>query len=71
MVARLKLDWPQICDGKARNSEVVRLFNGAGSGFWGFPRMIVLDREGHIVLNHLGSQGIPKVTQKLEELLGN
>lgn len=71
LVERMKLDWVQICDGKARNSELVRLFNGAGPGFWGFPRTIVLDRDGRIVLNHLGSHGIPKVTRKLEELLGS
>ena len=65
----MKLDWVQICDGKARNSELVRLFNGAGSGFWGFPRIIVLDREGRIALNHLGSHGVTKAAGKLEELL--
>jgi hypothetical protein len=69
MVSRQGMSWPEICDGRGRKSELAKLFNAAGPGFWGIPRYIVLDRDGKIVANHVGSKGIPKVAGVVAELL--
>lgn len=64
-LARKGIDWPQVCDGQGHNSKLTKLFNA-----WSFPRHIVLDRDGKIVLNFSGAKGVPKVSGAVAELLG-
>jgi thioredoxin family protein len=64
MVSRQGMSWPEICDGQGPKSELAKLFNGGD-----FPRYVVLDRDGKIVANHVGSKGIPKVAGVVAELL--
>jgi hypothetical protein len=66
LLVRRGIDWPQICDGKGRKSELTKLFNA-----WAFPRHFVLDREGRIAATHSGAKGVPEVARVLEKLLRN
>lgn len=66
ILARKGINWPQICDGQGRKSELTKLFNA-----WSFPRHIVLDRDGKIVANYSGAKGVPEVGRIVAELLGN
>jgi hypothetical protein len=68
-VSRRGINWPQICDSQGRKSEIAKIFNAAGPGFWGFPRSIVLDRDGKIVANYVGSKSMPRVAGVVTELL--
>jgi len=63
-LARNRIDWPQICDGEGRKSQLMKLFNG-----WSFPRHIVLDRDGKIVFQFYGIKAVPKVASVVEGLL--
>lgn len=65
-VARTGINWPQICDGLRRKSPLTKLFNA-----WHFPRHIVLDRDGKIILNYTGIKGVPKAAAVVTELLRN
>ena len=63
-VSRNGINWPQICDGEGRKSELMKQFNG-----WSFPRHIVLNREGKIVFQYYGVKTVPKVATVVAELL--
>lgn len=65
-LARKGIDWPQVCDGQGKNSKLTKLFNA-----WSFPRHIVLDRDGKIVLNFSGAKGVPRVSRTVAELMRN
>jgi peroxiredoxin len=63
-VARNGINWPQICDGEGRKSQLMKSFNA-----WSFPRHIVLDRDGKIVFQYYGVKAVPKVAGVVAELL--
>jgi hypothetical protein len=64
-LTRQGFHWPQLCDGKYRNSEIGRLFNGATA----FPRHYLLDRQGAIVAKHVGAHGVPKMAEAVAKQL--
>ena len=63
MVARRKIRIPQICDGKATQGEIAKLYNAYT------PRDFVLDRDGRIAFKHTGAKGLPKLREHIERLL--
>ena len=62
-VARQKLTFPQICDGKGPKTELALRYNAdVGTHY-------VLDRKGRIAAKHYGSKGVERLSRVVDELL--
>ena len=63
MVARKAIRWPQICDGKATESELVRAFNAQQATHF------VIGRDGKIAAKHKGANGLSAMESVVARLL--
>jgi hypothetical protein len=55
-----RMTWPQVCDGKAFEGEIVRLYN-----VWGIPRSFPIDRDGRIMSKDLLGDALESSVAKL------
>lgn len=63
MAARTGVKWPQFCDGKGANGDLVNLFNAS------VPTVYLLDRDGMIAAKHVGFFGLRKLLPAIERLM--
>jgi peroxiredoxin len=63
MVARKGIKWPEVCDGKGTDSELVRIFNAQQATHF------VIDREGKIAAKHKGANGLGRIESVVSRLL--
>jgi len=62
-VAEHRLDWPQICDGRGKDSPLAREYEVRGT-----PRYVLIDRDGLVVREHVRSEDLEReLLQILEQ----